>query len=154
MPSPHTEQQPPPVLLVDTNVVLDVILEREPWLADSAALLDAIARGRATGFVASHVVTTIHYITERANGRVAAATAIADLLELCYVVPVTAADFHRALALRFDDFEDAVQVAAALRVGAAYLVSRNERDFKGAPVPVRSPAEVLPLLDAPRLERP
>jgi predicted nucleic acid-binding protein len=136
-------------LLVDTNVLLDVILERIGLKDDSAKVLDAIEDGRAEGFVASHAVTTIHYITAHANGRAAAATAIADVLQLCKVVPLGEADFHRALALGLRDFEDAVQVAAALHIGADYLVSRNERDFKGAPVTVRSPATVSLLLSVP-----
>ncbi|MEP6620015.1 MAG: PIN domain-containing protein [bacterium] len=138
-----------PTLLVDINVVLDVILARAPWAEDSAELLNAVAGGRARGFVAGHTITTVHYITERASGRTTAVTAVADLLDICEVVPVLSADFRRALALGLKDFEDAVQVVAALQVGADYLVSRNEKDFKGAPVLVRAPGEVLPLLRGP-----
>jgi predicted nucleic acid-binding protein len=140
-------------LLVDTNILLDVILDRRGLMDDSAKVLDAIEDGRAEGFVASHAVTTIHYIVEHENGRSAAATAIADVLQLCKVVAVGDADFHRALALGLRDFEDAVQVAAALQIGADYIVSRNERDFKGAPVPVRSPATILLLLAVPNTLR-
>jgi hypothetical protein len=62
------------------------------------------------------------------------------------VVPLDGADFQRALALGLSDYEDAVQVAACLKVGADYLVTRNARDFKGAPIVVRTPGEVLALL--------
>ena len=133
-------------LLVDTNVLLDVILDRKGLKGDAALVLDAIEDGRAEGYVAAHAVTTIHYIVKRANGTQAAATAIADVLSLCEVVPIDAADFHRALAMGLKDFEDAVQVAAALRVGADYLVSRNEKDFKSAPIPVRNPTAISLLL--------
>lgn len=136
-------------LLVDTNVFLDVILERKSLMRESAAVLDAIEAGRAKGYVASHALTTIHYIVAKANGRAAAATAISDLLDLCEVVALNRADFQRALSLGLKDFEDAVQVAAALHVGADYLVSRNERDFKGSPVDVRSPATLAVLLFPP-----
>lgn len=136
-------------LLVDTNVFLDVILERKDLMRESAAVLDAIEDGRAKGYVSSHALTTIHYIVAKANGRAAAATAIADVLDLCEVVALNEADFHRALSLGLQDFEDAVQVAAALHVGADYLVSRNERDFKGSPVDVRSPTTIAILLSIP-----
>jgi predicted nucleic acid-binding protein len=135
-----------PILLVDTNVVLDVLLARAPWDAEAALLLDAIARGRAVGYVAGHTLTTIHYIVERAKNRTAAVTVVADLLLLVDVVPLDAADFQRALALGLRDYEDAAQVAACLRVGADFLVTRNPRDFKGAPVATRSAGEVLALL--------
>lgn len=133
-------------LLVDINVLLDVILERKNHMAESAAVLDAIEDGRAEGYVSSHAITTIHYIVAKANGGTAAVMAISDLLDLCDVVAVNEDDFRRALALGLKDFEDAVQVAAALQVGADYLVSRNEKDYRKSPVGVRSPASVATLL--------
>lgn len=135
-----------PKLLVDTNVILDVVLERETWLPDSTEILKAITTGRAAGFVAGHGVTTIYYLLARLNGRAAATTAIADLLQICNVVPLTSADFQRALALGLNDFEDAVTAAAALAIGADFLVTRNEKDFKGTPLTIRSPGELLSLL--------
>jgi predicted nucleic acid-binding protein len=133
-------------LLIDTNVLLDVVLERKNHMLESADLLDAIEDGRAEGYVSSHAITTIHYIVAKANGGTAAVMAISDLLDLCDVVAVNEADFRRALALGFKDFEDAVHVAAALQIGADYLVSRNEKDFKKSPIGVRSPAAVVTLL--------
>lgn len=138
-------------LLIDTNVLLDVILERRNLMRESAAVLGAVEDGRAEGYVASHAITTIHHIVAKANGSTAAVTAISDLLDLCGVVAVDEADFRRALALGFTDFEDAVQVAAALQVGADFLVSRNAKDFRGAPVDVRSPATIAALLAGPGL---
>ena len=133
----------PPKLLVDTNVVLDVILARAPWDADAVLLLDAISRGQATGFVAGHAVTTVHYVVERAQGRAAAITAVSDLLQLVDIVALGRADFQRALSLGIGDYEDAVQVAACLKIGADVLVTRNARDFKGAPVVTLSAGELL-----------
>lgn len=133
-------------LLVDTNVVLDVVLNRQPWAADAAVLLDAVAKGRAQGYIAGHAVTTVYYIVEKQSGHAVAATAVSDLLQLLSVVPLAAADFQRALGLALRDFEDGVQAAACLQVNADYLVTRNPKDFQGAPVTTRAPGEVLALL--------
>lgn len=143
-----TTSDRPPGLLVDTNVILDVILERAPWAAEATLLLDAIARGAARGFVAGHAITTVHYIVEKPAGRTAAATAVSDLLQLLDVVPLERSDFQRALALTLKDYEDAVQVAACLKAGADYLVTRNGKDYKGAPVTARTPGELLGILAA------
>jgi hypothetical protein len=78
--------------------------------------------------------------------RVVASTAVIDLLELDEVVALDRSDFTRALSLGLGDYEDAVHVAAYLRIGADLLVTRNSRDFKGAPVLTRSAGEVLALL--------
>ncbi|HWH50590.1 MAG TPA: PIN domain-containing protein [Gemmatimonadaceae bacterium] len=135
----------PPRLLLDTNVLLDVILRRTPWADDAARVLDMVARRVARGFVASHAVTTVHYIVEREVDRETAALAVADLLEALEVVALESIDYHRALAMQLADFEDALHVAACLRAGADYLVTRNERDFVGAAVATRTPAEVVAL---------
>jgi predicted nucleic acid-binding protein len=133
-------------LLLDINVVLDVILARNPWMGDAASLLSAIEEGRAEGYVAGHTITTIHYIVAKEKDRRVAATAVADLLRIVHAVPLGDADFQQALVLGLADFEDAVQAAAALRIGADYLVTRNEQDFRGIHVPVRTAGEILPLI--------
>lgn len=133
-------------LLFDINIVLDVVLERTPWVAEAALLLSAVEEGRAEGFVAGHTLTTVYYIVAKEKGRTAAATAVTDLLRIVRVVPLTDADFHQALVLGLADFEDAVQAAAALSIGATWLITRNEKDFQGIPVSVRSAGEVLALM--------
>lgn len=133
-------------LLIDINVVLDIALGRQPWAGDAALLLAEIVRGRAEGLVAGHTITTIHYIVAKEKGRQAAAAAITDLLRIVTAVPLETADFHQALVLGLNDFEDAVQATAAMKVGADYVVTRNGKDFKAAPVEARTPAEVLALL--------
>jgi predicted nucleic acid-binding protein len=140
-------------LVIDTNVILDVILDRAPWANEGALVLDATARGAARGFVASHAVTTVHYLVTRALGRGPANTAVSDLLEILDVVPLESSDFHRAQALGLGDFEDAVQVAACLRADATYLVTRNAKDYRGAPVEILSPGEVLGILGRSAKER-
>ena len=137
-----------PKLLIDTNVLLDVVLERKPWVEDATALLDAVAKGRAQGYVAAHAVTTVYYVVERARNRALAATAVSDLLQLLTVVPLGNADFQRALGLGLRDFEDGTQAAACLQAGADCLVTRNAKDYKGAPVALRTPGEALALLGA------
>ena len=139
-----------PTLLIDTNVVLDLLLAREPWANDAARLFDACAQGAARAYLAAHAVTTIHYLVERAVNRTVANTAISDLLELVTVVPASSDDFRRALTLGIRDFEDSVHVTAFLRCGAQFLVTRNARDFKAAQIETRTAGETLALLTAPR----
>ncbi len=133
-------------LLIDINVVLDVILAREPWVSDAAALLSSVEQGGAEGYVAGHTITTIHYLVARASGRPAATKAIADLLRVVRVVPLGDRDFQQALVLGLADFEDAVQAAAALQIGVDYIATRNAADFRGLAIPLRTPGELLPIL--------
>jgi len=127
-------------------VSMDLILQREPLARDAALLLNAISSGKAQGHVAGHAVTTAHYIVEKEQGRTRAVTAVGDILQLLEVVELGEPEFQRALALGLADFEDAVQAAACLEVGAEYLVTRNGKDFKGAPVTTKTAGEVLAIL--------
>lgn len=133
-------------LLLDIDVLLDILLDRDPWSDAASRLLSSIEAKKATGFVATHTLPTIYYVVARSQDRKIARTAVADLLRILDVAPISKADFHRALEFSMSDFEDAVQAAAALEVGADYLVTRNEKDFRAAPVATADPPTVLALL--------
>jgi predicted nucleic acid-binding protein len=130
-------------LLLDINVILDVMLVREPWVSQSALLLAAVEDGRVEGYVAAHTITTIYYLVAKDKGKQVAARAVTDILRIVRVVPIASADFQQALVLGISDFEDAVQAAAALQIGADFLVTRNTKDFKTDSIEVRTPGEVL-----------
>jgi predicted nucleic acid-binding protein len=133
-------------LLLDINVLLDVLLDREPWSEAASALLSMIESEAAEAFVAPHTLPTIHYIVARARDRKVAVAAVTDLLRIVEVATLTKTDFQEALAVGIPDFEDAVQTTAALRIGADYLVTRNDKDFRESPVPIADPATILALL--------
>lgn len=133
-------------VLLDINMLLDVLLRRDPWAEPAATLLTRIERGEAEGLVAAHTLTTVHYVVSRARNRQSAATAVTDLLRFLEVVPLGKADFNQALVLPVDDFEDAVQAAAALKIGADYIVTRDEKGFGGLTIPPANSGEVLSLL--------
>jgi len=96
-----------PVVLIDTNVVLDLMLDRAPWSNDAARLFTAAHQGVLDAWVSAHALSTVHYIVERERGRQVAAAAIADLLSIVRVVPLDGAAFQRALTLGLADYEDA-----------------------------------------------
>ena len=140
-----------PKLLLDINVVLDVLLQREAFFEDPATILTMVESRQVMGYVASHAITTAYYLTEKARDRRTATISISALLGIVHVVPLETADFHQAFQFPMSDYEDAVQVAAALKIGADYLVTRNTRDFKALGdeiLRVRSPAEVVAVLSA------
>ncbi len=132
-------------LFVDTNVVLDVLAQREPWFNDSARLLAHIERGGATGHIAAHTLTTLHYLLARHLGQQKAAAVLIDLTTLLRIEPVDHLVLQQALALGWRDFEDAVQAVTAAQCQADYLVTRNPRDFKQSLVPIITPSEFLAL---------
>ena len=133
-------------ILFDTNVVLDVLLDREPHVAASLELMSAVERGALQGLLCATTVTTIDYLTGRALDRHAAGRAIRSLLSLYDVAAVDRATLNLALDLGFEDFEDAVLYQSGLGAGVDGLVSRNQRDFRKASIPVYAPTELVALL--------
>ena len=133
-------------LLIDVDVVLDVLTRRNPFFADSTAVLAACETGRCAGAVAAHTLTTLWYLLTKYHGRAYAREKTAELLRIVEVAAVDQEVIHAALVLDFSDFEDAVQSQAAAAAGADYIVTRNLADFSRGPVSAITPAEVLTLL--------
>ena len=130
-------------ILLDTNVVLDIALERPPYLSDAKAVVGTLADRRLSAYVSASAITDIFYITRKSKGREAAKQFIQDLISIVQVVGVDHAVIQRALSTEMKDFEDAVQGEAASQAGIDYLITRNEIDFAKSPVPAMSPSAFL-----------
>jgi len=134
-------------LLLDVNVVLDVLLDRGPFVSAASAVWSAVEEGRAVGMLSAHAVTTLHYLNGRAAGERTARDTTEALLSVFEVAALDGAVVNAALALGFRAFEDAVTAAAARRARCDAIVTRNPKDFKGSPVKVLTPAEAVAWLD-------
>jgi len=130
-------------VLFDTNVVLDVLLDREPHTDVAAKLFALVDNGRMKGSICATTATTIYYIAAKSFGRRRAHSQVHELLALFEVGPVDRDVLDRALDLDFTDFEDAVLHEAARNAGAAAIVTRDGVAFAKATVPVFDPQEFL-----------
>lgn len=130
-------------LLLDLNIVLDVILDRPPYAAVSAALWAAIEQGRGQGIVPAHGVTTIFYILEKAKGATFAREGVQDLIRIFNVAPVHDETIKRALMFAWPDFEDAVCAAAAEAAACDAIVTRDSAGYPDPPLPVIDPSTAL-----------
>ncbi len=130
-------------VLYDTNVLLDVVLERRPHLAASSRALDLVAEERVEGFLAGHAATAIAYLVQRARSAEQARAVLLLLLSRLKVAPTTDAVIRQALAMRLADLEDAVCVASAQEVRCDLIVTRNPHRFRGADVPAVLPEVLL-----------
>lgn len=134
-------------ILFDTNVLLDVLLDREPFAVDAAFLMTKVEQGEIGGYLCATTVTTIHYLIAKALGAKEAGRHIQSLLSLFIIAPVNRAVLEQALAASFTDFEDAVLHAAACHAGVQSIVTRNVRDFSKATLPVFAPGELVNALE-------
>lgn len=129
--------------MLDTNVVLDVLLDRTAFVDQSSQILDLVERGAVTGLLCATTITTLAYLAGKAVGKQQATKQIRQLLSLFEVAPVTRAVLDAALASKAPDFEDAVLAEAALQAGAHAIITRNLRDFAHSPVRAHTPAQWL-----------
>ncbi len=126
--------------LIDTNVLLDLVLEREPWLADERDFWQALEDGHIVGCVSAAAVTDVFYIVRRAAGLAAAHAAVQHCLDIFEIIPVDRATLVQAVALPGSDFEDNVQIACATTARVDAIVTRDTTGFQAASVPVLGPA--------------
>ena len=129
-------------VLIDTNVILDVWLAREPFLKDSARILSAAETGLIAGIIAPTTVTTLYYLVKKLKGDFRARGLLQDLLSICEVGVLRQSEIERALQSKVKDFEDAVIEAVALESAADVIVTRNLSDFKNSRVPAKEPQEI------------
>jgi predicted nucleic acid-binding protein len=134
--------------LFDTNVVLDLLLDRAPHAETAAALVSRVERGELAGYLCATTITTVFYLATKAIGAKAAHEHIQKLLGLFEIAPVGRGVLESAMTAGFDDFEDAVLYEAARHAGAYCIVTRNVRDFKRANLPIYVPHEFEAVLRA------
>lgn len=126
-------------ILIDTNVVLDFLQDREPFVENAARLFERIDAGEIEGFIAATTITNIYYIVRRAAGRVVAQDAIAQVLSDLNICAVDLEILEQAFMLKFEDFEDAVQYACAVVHNLDAIVTRDASGFINAEIPVVLP---------------
>lgn len=131
---------------MDLNIILDVLQRREPFYEMSARALAAAETGMVEGWIAAHSLTTLFYLLARHQSAEHARVALMELLSFLSVAAVDQVVIEQALKLPYADFEDAVQMMAAVGSDVQYLITRNARDYRLGPLPVLQPAELLALV--------
>ncbi|MBA54233.1 MAG: PIN domain nuclease [Pseudomonadales bacterium] len=132
--------------LFDTNVILDLLLDREPFNAPATWLISQAEAGAINGSLCATTLTNIFYIASKALNRQQAATAVANIMSIFEVAPVTRAVIEDALTTPIQDFEDAVLYQSAIHYGCQLIVTRNTKDFTHNRIPVMTPDEFIALL--------
>jgi predicted nucleic acid-binding protein len=136
-------------ILVDTNVVLDVILAREPWAGEARPVYAARDAGQVELLVLASTLTDVYYIARKQVGRDRAHTSVRECVRVYTILPLTRELVERALTRNSGGFEDDVQMVAAEVERLDYLMTRDTQDFSGSPVPALTPAEIAALVATP-----
>lgn len=130
-------------ILFDTNIVLDVLLNREPFVTEAKALWEANDNGRLVGYISASSLTDIFYVARRIAGVETARTAVRVCLDAFEICEIDRAVLEHAFSLGGTDFEDDLQIACAHFADIDAIATRDKAGFSESPVLAATPAEVL-----------
>jgi len=131
-------------IMIDTNVILDYILDRQPFSHNAGKVLESCVRGEHTGCILVSAITDIFYIAEKYMDDLHILyLLIEDLLENILLVDLSRKDFMEALEKREKDFEDCILAVCAANAGCDLIVTRNPKDFKNAVVTTVTPEQFV-----------
>jgi len=130
-------------VLFDTNIILDIALEREPFFEEAFKLFELIDKREIIGNVTASTITDIYYISKKEKGHKKAIDFIKNLIEVVEVIGVDKDIIIKALCSDIKDFEDAIQTSAAEMNEIEIIITRNEKDFSNSTLKIISPKGFL-----------
>ena len=130
-------------VMIDLNVLLDVLLARAPWLADSRAIWEAHDQGMIFGHIAAHALTNLFYMSRRIIGVDQAREAVRLCLQTFQIAPVGRLELELADHLAGNDIEDSLVVACAIHGNLDAIVTRDLQGFANSPLPILTPTDLL-----------
>ena len=133
-------------MLLDTDVLIDVALDRRPHSEAASEIMDRLESGGHAAFIAWHSVSNFFYLVRPQLGPSSAREFILELTRFVEVAQTGTDAIQYAARLPMADFEDAMQVAAARACGVQNIITRNVSDYARSPIPAISPEEALAVL--------
>ena len=131
-------------MMCDTNIIIDVLLEREPFIEDSYKILKLCEEHKIDGFVSASSVTDIFYLVRKhTHSTELAYKAVGKLLEIVKVCSVANNDVLIAFQKKAKDFENCLIATCAKSIHCDCIATRNKRDFEGFGIPAFTPSEIL-----------
>ena len=135
-------------VLIDTNVILDVLLKRQPFLEKSSDVILLSEKKIINGYVSASAITDIFFITNTAyKDKQKSMVLLKELLKTINIAAVTGEEIYRAIDLNWKDFEDAVQYSAGEKIQADYIITRDTDWYEDNAIPAILPVDLLTMLE-------
>ncbi|BCU10296.1 MULTISPECIES: type II toxin-antitoxin system VapC family toxin [Microcystis] len=126
-------------ILIDTNIIIDNALEREPFWNASEQVLSLIEKGTIAGYISASTFSDLYYIIRKARGRDWTLTYLKQLITFCQIATVNQAAIIMAFTTNFQDFEDSIQYSTSVVNKLDAIITRNPQDF-----PIVTPRIITP----------
>ena len=129
------------VLLVDDNVLLDVLQDRQEFYDDSFHVWELCRKGQCEGYISALTFADIVYVMRKEVKYNEIDELLDTVAKVFRFAALTMQDLSNAANMKWRDFEDAVQSSTASRIHADYIITRNTKDFQDSPIPAITPEE-------------
>ena len=130
-------------VLIDTNVILDVLCNRQGFADDAAKIFKFCEVNKIEGYISAISVPNIVYILRKELDAEKTKDILKQLSLIFKIADLKADDLKKAANLMFNDYEDALQSVCASRIKANYIITRNIKDFTNSKVAAIKPSELL-----------
>lgn len=135
--------------VIDTNVILDVALKREPFFKDSSGIFECIDDQSLEGYITASSITDIYYIVCKQRDKLLARTFLLNLIQILEIIGVDRDIVNEALESEMSDFEDAIQAFSAKYNSIDLIITRNKVDFANSGIKALEPWEFIQSLNIP-----
>ncbi len=135
-------------VLLDTNVILDVVQEREPFCSNAKKVLSLCILKRINGFVTAHSLCDIFYILRKDKTVTERLSLILNLCKYVSVISEKQTDFETiAENPETKDLEDSLQMICAENYSLDYIITRNIKDFESSKTLAIEPSEFIKIFE-------
>ncbi len=129
---------------LDTNILLDFLLERQPFHFEANQIFDCLDKKQITLYTSSHSIATTHYFCKKENDEWSIRNSLSDLIDSVKVIGIDEEILRKSLKSHHRDFQDAIQIFCAHQIRKLDgIITRNLRDFSTSEISVFSPDEAL-----------
>jgi len=134
-------------VLLDTNILMDIVLERVPYDALALKIMEFIANQQITAYISAITLININYIVKKVKGKDLALKFIAEILDVFEITDANKTVLKNALMSNFPDFENAAQNFSAIDAGIEIIVTRNKKDFQQSKLQIYTPSEFIEYIE-------
>ncbi|CCI07775.1 type II toxin-antitoxin system VapC family toxin [Microcystis aeruginosa] len=126
-------------VLLDTNIIIDIALERQPYFTNSETVLAFVEQGQIEGYISASTISDLYYLIRKQKGRDLTIEFLQEILTFCQIATVNQAAIIMAFTTNFQDFEDSIQYSTAVVNKLDAIITGNPQDF-----PIVTPRIITP----------
>jgi predicted nucleic acid-binding protein len=126
-------------VLLDTNIIIDIALERQPYFTNSETVLAFVEQGQIEGYISASTISDLYYLIRKQKGRDLTIEFLQEILTFCQIATVNQAAIIMAFTTNFQDFEDSIQYSTSVVNKLDAIITRNPQDF-----PIVTPRIITP----------